>query len=182
MLELVDDLLRFSQTNKREIDKRPVHLKVLVEQCIEEQVANTRKGQVHVAIDADTLVLSDAPMLKVVIQNLLSNALKFTRTREVPEIRIIHERSNGRDVITVKDNGVGFDPKHQEQAFGIFKRLHRAEQFEGTGVGLAIVQRIVAKHGGEAWAQSAVDRGTSIHIALPTTDEATARVPFIKVA
>ncbi|HNU56296.1 MAG TPA: ATP-binding protein, partial [Flavobacteriales bacterium] len=178
MLELVDDLLRFSQTNKREINKRQVPLRELVEQCVAEQVAEARMDQVHVVIDKDVVILTDAPMLKVVLQNLLSNALKFTRTREVPEISIAHQRSDGRDLITVKDNGVGFDPKHKEQAFGIFKRLHQAEQFEGSGVGLAIVQRIVAKHGGEVWAESAVDQGTSIHIALPTTEKGATRVPF----
>jgi signal transduction histidine kinase len=85
-------------------------------------------------------------------------------------------------VITVKDNGVGFDAQHKEQAFGIFKRLHKAEQFEGSGVGLAIVQRIVDKHGGEVWAESAVGQGTSIHVALPMVEESRAAIPFIKVA
>ncbi|MCB9164721.1 MAG: response regulator [Flavobacteriales bacterium] len=182
MLELVDDLLRFSQTNKREIEKRPVVLKQLLEQCVAEQVAESRFDQVHIEVGAEVVILTDAPMLKVVLQNLLSNALKFTRTRELPDIRITHEHLDGRDVIVVKDNGVGFDPKHKEQAFGIFKRLHQAEQFEGSGVGLAIVQRIVAKHGGEVWAESAVDQGTSIHIALPTTEDGATRVPFFKVA
>lgn len=182
MLELVDDLLRFSQTNKREIERRQVLLRRLVEQCVNEQVAGSRLGQVHLDIDPETMVLSDAPMLKVMLQNLLSNALKFSRNRELPEIRIRHERTGGRDVITVKDNGVGFDPQHKEQAFGIFKRLHKAEQFEGSGVGLAIVQRIVAKHGGEVWAESALDQGTSIHVALPIAEEAKASVPFFKVA
>jgi signal transduction histidine kinase len=121
-------------------------------------------------------------MLKVVLQNLLSNALKFSRNRELPEIRIQHIRTDERDLITVRDNGVGFDAQHKEQAFGIFKRLHKAEQFEGSGVGLAIVQRIVAKHGGEVWAESALDKGTSIHVALPISEVDQERVPFFKVA
>lgn len=182
MLELVDDLLRFSQTNKREIDRRDVNLRNLVEQCIDEQVADARKSQIHVDIAPDAHVLSDAPMLKVVLQNLLSNALKFSRNRELPEIRIQHIRTDERDLITVRDNGVGFDAQHKEQAFGIFKRLHKAEQFEGSGVGLAIVQRIVAKHGGEVWAESALDKGTSIHLALPISEVDQERVPFFKVA
>ncbi len=182
MLELVDDLLRFSQTNKREIERIETPLKPLVQQCIAEQVAGTRLSQVHVDIAEEARVLTDAPMLKVVLQNLLSNALKFTRTMEMPMIRIQHLRADGRDVITVTDNGVGFDPKHKEQAFGIFKRLHKAEQFEGSGVGLAIVQRIVDKHGGEVWAESAVGMGTSIHVALPIVEEARNVIPFIKVA
>lgn len=182
MLQLVDDLLRFSQTNQREMERKDTLLRPLVQQCVEEQVADSRLGQIHLDIAPDATVLTDAPMLKVVLQNLLSNALKFTRQRELPEIRIQHLRTDGRDVITVKDNGVGFDAQHKEQAFGIFKRLHKAEQFEGSGVGLAIVQRIVDKHGGEVWAESAVGQGTSIHVALPIVEESRAAIPFIKVA
>lgn len=182
MLELVDDLLRFSQTNKRDVDRRKIGLRDLVGAVVEEQVPEARLAQIRLDIAAEACVLSDAPMLKVVLQNLLSNALKFTRHRESPEIRIGHVCRDGRDIITVQDNGVGFDPQHKDQAFGIFKRLHKAEQFEGSGVGLAIVQRIVAKHNGEVWAESAVDQGTTIHVALPTAEEAGAVIPFIKVA
>lgn len=182
MLDLVDDLLRFSQTNTRELERAEVALQPLLEQVVHEQVAESRRDQVHLHIRPGTMVLADAPMLKVLIQNLLSNALKFTRNRERPVIQIDHCRSDGRDVITVKDNGVGFDAQHKEQAFGVFKRLHKADQFEGSGVGLAIVQRIVAKHGGEAWAESAIDQGTSIHIALPVEEVRSTSVPFIKVA
>lgn len=182
MLDLVDDLLRFSQTNTRELERAEVALQPLLEQVVHEQVAESRRDQVHLHIRPGTMVLADAPMLKVLIQNLLSNALKFTRNRERPVIQIDHCRTDGRDVITVKDNGVGFDAQHKEQAFGVFKRLHKADQFEGSGVGLAIVQRIVAKHGGEAWAESAIDQGTSIHIALPVEEVRSSSVPFIKVA
>lgn len=182
MLELVDDLLRFSQTNKREVERREVLLRPLIEQCIEEQVADSRREQVRIEVGSEVSVLIDAPMLKVVLQNLLSNALKFTRDRRSPEIRISHSQVDGRDVITIRDNGVGFDPQHKDQAFGIFKRLHKADQFEGSGVGLAIVQRIVSKHGGEVWAESAVDQGTSIHVAIPVAEGRTQAVPFFKVA
>jgi PAS domain S-box-containing protein len=182
MLELVDDLLRFSQTNKRDIDRREVQLRPLIEGAVQEQVPENRIGQVHIEIEDRTMVLTDAPMLRVVVQNLLSNALKFTRHREQPEIRIRHRRADGRDILTVEDNGVGFDPQHKDQAFGIFKRLHKADQFEGSGVGLAIVQRIVAKHDGEVWAESAVGQGTSIHVALPIAEGGSSVIPFIKVA
>lgn len=182
MLELVDDLLRFSQTNKRDVDKREMRLRQLVVDIVHEQVPLSRADQVKIEIDEDALVLVDAPMLKVVLQNLLSNALKFTRLRESPEIQIEHRREDSRDVITVQDNGVGFDPRLAEQAFGIFKRLHKTDQFEGSGIGLAIVQRIVSKHDGEVWAESAVGQGTSIHVALPTAEASNSVIPFIKVA
>lgn len=182
MLELVDDLLRFSQTNTREMECREIVLLPLIQQGVDEQVSPDRRDQVTISIDPNVHVLADAPMLKVVIQNLLSNALKFSRDRERPEIIISHNNSDGRDVITVKDNGVGFENQHKDQAFGIFNRLHKADQFEGTGVGLAIVHRIVSKHNGEVWAESAVDQGTSVHVALPDQAISKAAVPFIKVA
>lgn len=182
MLELVDDLLRFSQTNKRDIDRREVRLRPLIESALQEQVPEARANQISIDIDENAHILTDAPMLRVVVQNLLSNALKFTRLREKPEISVRHRRTEERDIITIQDNGVGFDPQHKEQAFGIFKRLHKADQFEGSGVGLAIVQRIVAKHDGEVWAESAVDQGTSIHVALPVSNGTSALIPFIKVA
>lgn len=182
MLDLVDDLLRFSQTNTRELERREVPLAPLLAQLILEQVAEVRRGQITIEVENDATVLADAPMLNVALQNILSNALKFTRLRERPKIVIGHRRVEGKDVIHVKDNGVGFDAQHKEQAFGVFKRLHKADQFEGTGVGLAIVQRIVAKHGGEVWAESAVDQGTTVFIALPIQNVRSSAIPFIKVA
>jgi len=182
MLDLVNDLLRFSQTNTRELERNSVDLISLLEQAIEDQVADQRKAQLHILVAPGTQVLADAPMLKVLMHNLLSNALKFTRHREDPSITIAHHHANGRDVISVSDNGVGFEAADQEQVFGVFKRLHKGDQFEGTGVGLAIVQRIVTKHGGEVWAESVPNKGTTIHVALPDQNEATQPIPFIKVA
>jgi PAS domain S-box-containing protein len=182
MIELVDDLLRFSQTNTREMELKSVDLSALVQSVVEEQVAAERMAQVSVEIASGSMVMADAPMLKVVMQNLLSNALKFTRTTAAPRITIAHTREGGRDLIHVRDNGVGFDPKHKDQAFGVFKRLHKADQFEGTGVGLAIVHRIISKHGGEVWAESAVGAGTTIHISLVANAQAEGSPPFVRVA
>jgi PAS domain S-box-containing protein len=168
MIELVDDLLRFSQTNTRELELRRVHLHPLVQDLVAELTHTDRRGQVHIEIAPDACVLADASMLKVVLQNILSNALKFSRHTLEPRIVIAHRRENGRDLITVQDNGVGFDAAHKQQVFGAFKRLHKQEQFEGTGVGLAIVHRIVGKHGGEVWADSELGKGTTIHVSLPS--------------
>lgn len=182
MIELVDDLLRFSQTNTREMELRKVELAPLVKSVVDEQVATERMAQIAIEIEPGSSVLADAPMLKVVIQNLLSNALKFTRTTDAPRITIAHSHEGDRDLIHVRDNGVGFDAKHKDQAFGVFKRLHKADQFEGTGVGLAIVHRIVSKHGGEVWAESAVGAGTTIHISLAAQARAEVKPPFVQVA
>lgn len=178
MIDLVDDLLRFSQTNTRELEPAPVNLKHLVEQAIGDQVPDERRAQVHLDITPDTEVLADAPMIKVVLHNLLSNALKFSRTQDAPRIVVAHRDELQRDVISVSDNGVGFDPQHRDQVFGAFKRLHQADQFEGTGVGLAIVHRIVSKHGGQVWAESSPGQGTTIHFALPRTHAVSSGLPF----
>lgn len=182
MIALVDDLLRFSQTNTREMERRPVVLDELVRQVIVDQVPEERVHQIAVAVHPGVEVIADAPMLKVVLHNLISNALKFTRTNEMPAITIGHQREGNKDHIWVKDNGVGFDSRHKDQVFGVFKRLHTPDQFEGTGVGLAIVQRIVTKHGGEVRAESAPGAGTTIHINLPNTLFLAQAPPFVKVA
>jgi PAS domain S-box-containing protein len=182
LLGLVDDLLNFSQTNTRELERNEVPLLPLVEQVVNEQVAESRMDEIVLSIEPEQVVLADAPMLKVVLHNLLSNALKFTREKESPVIEIGYRREGDRDILFVKDNGVGFDAQHKEQAFGAFKRLHKADQFEGTGVGLAIVHRIVSKHGGEVWAESEVGHGTTILFALPIALDRTDHIPFIKVA
>ncbi|MCB0764961.1 MAG: response regulator [Flavobacteriales bacterium] len=182
MIELVDDLLRFSQTNTRQMERTTVPLRPLVNDLLEELVPEDRIGQVRLEMASDATVLADAPMLKVVLQNLLSNALKFTRTIDAPTIIIGHVHEGERDLLYIKDNGVGFESKHRDQVFGAFKRLHNTDQFEGTGVGLAIVHRIVSKHGGEVWAESAVGVGTTIRISLAGTAQDTMHGPFGKVA
>ncbi len=182
MIDLVDDMLRFSQTNTRELDRRAVDIHELVASVIDEQVPEDRRSQLVNAVPQGATVLADAPMLKVILHNLLSNSLKFTRNQSSPSIRIALGEKEGHDVLSVQDNGVGFDAQHKDQVFGVFKRLHKVEQFEGTGVGLAIVSRIVRKHGGEVWADSAIGAGTTIHIALPKAESRSQFPPFVKVA
>ncbi|MCB9184885.1 MAG: response regulator [Flavobacteriales bacterium] len=182
MIQLVDDLLRFSQTNTRELERKAVPLRELVLESVEDIVPQDRRAQVSLDVTDEAQVLADAPMLKVLLHNLLSNALKFTRTKASPRIAIEHRDEPDHDHLIVKDNGVGFEAQHKDQAFGVFKRLHKADQFEGTGVGLAIVQRVVAKHGGEVWAESAVNQGTAIHVRLPKAAARSRQAPFSQVA
>jgi light-regulated signal transduction histidine kinase (bacteriophytochrome) len=112
------------------------------------------------------LVECDPILIKQVFQNLIANALKFTRARERAIIEISQRQENGEMVIAVSDNGVGFNMKYQDKLFGVFQRLHRAEDFEGTGIGLATVKRIVHKHGGRVWAEAEVEKGATFYFTL----------------
>jgi light-regulated signal transduction histidine kinase (bacteriophytochrome) len=123
-------------------------------------------------------VIGDASLLKQVLTNLIDNAIKYSRTRDPATIEIGcagHEA--GRAILFVRDNGVGFDMLYADKLFGVFQRLHRPEEFEGTGIGLATVRRIVSRHGGRVWAEGALDQGATFYVTLesaPPTKEATA--------
>ncbi len=167
LIELVDDLLRFAQTNTRDLRREDVDIRILAEECVHEQTVPGQNAQVDVRMPAGLAVQADRAMLKVVLTNLLSNAIKFTRTVDRPLIEIGHRDTGEEHLVWVKDNGVGFDSSRADQVFGVFKRLHRNDQFEGSGVGLAIVQRILHKHGGSCWAESRPGEGATLFIKLP---------------
>ena len=168
MGELIDSLLVFSRMGRAEMLNTRVDLNAIIRQA-QRDVMDTDNGRaVEWVVDELPTVPGDPSMLQLVFTNLLSNALKYSRTRDKSTIEIgSRNGSAGETVVYVKDNGVGFDMAYANRLFGVFQRLHRAEEFEGTGIGLANVQRIVARHGGRVWAESELGKGATFYVALP---------------
>jgi PAS domain S-box-containing protein len=172
MGQLIDDLLSFSRMGRAELMRTRVGLGPLVAE-VRESLAGETQGR-EVAWDVNGLpeVMGDPAMLRVVMTNLLSNALKYSRTRARAEIEVAWRRGeDGQAVIWVRDNGVGFDMQYVGKLFGVFQRLHRAADFEGTGIGLATVRRIVHRHGGRTWAEGRPDAGATVYLSLPLYEE-----------
>ncbi len=161
MGKLVDELLNLARLGRAGLKLQTVVLNSVIEDVASLLQPECQGRVIDWKIEDLPPVECDPVLMKQVFQNLLANALKFTRTRERAVIDIGYRVSNGELVILVRDNGVGFNMKYKDKLFGVFQRLHRAEDFEGTGIGLATVQRIVHKHGGRVWAESEVDKGTS---------------------
>ena len=173
MGKLIDDLLGFSRVGRAEAKNTFVSLKQLVEEAIAELTEETADRDIAWKIGALPTCYGDRAMLRLVLVNLVANAVKFTRTRSPAEIEIGWTDEGQNDVVFVRDNGVGFDMSYANKLFGVFQRLHLAEEFEGTGIGLATVQRIVHRHGGEIRAEGALDRGATFYFSLPKAQGAT---------
>jgi PAS domain S-box-containing protein len=168
MGNLIDDLLAFSRIGRAETQKTVVNLAQLVREALSE-VREDAEGR-NIAWKIGTLpdFYGDRSMLRLVLVNLISNAVKFTRTRPQAEIEIGSAGGNGDELIVfIRDNGVGFDMKYLNKLFGVFQRLHQASEFEGTGIGLATVQRIIHRHGGKVWAEGAVGSGATFYFSAP---------------
>ncbi len=166
MGQLVDDLLAFSHLGRQALARRSVDPTELVQQCLDELRTEQVGRQVVLTIGALPACAADPALLKQVWINLLSNALKYTRQRDPARIEIGSQSADGETVYVIKDNGVGFDTRYSDKLFGVFQRMHRAEDYEGTGVGLAIVQRIIHRHGGRVWATAEVDHGATFYFTL----------------
>ena len=166
MGRLVDDLLNLSHVGKTELTLRRVALNPLVEEVLAEIKLETANRQIEWQIGQLPSMECDPGLIKLVFTNLLANAVKYTRPREQAQIEIGEMKQNGENAIYVRDNGVGFNMKYSNKLFGVFQRLHRAEEFEGTGVGLATVARIVRKHGGRIWAEAEVNKGATFFFTL----------------
>jgi light-regulated signal transduction histidine kinase (bacteriophytochrome) len=166
MGDLIDDLLVFSRMGRAAMGRARVPLGPVVAEVLGEIQEDVKGRKIDWKIDPLPEVQGDPAMLRQVLANLISNAVKYTRTRPEARIEIGAQSANGDTVVFVRDNGVGFDAQYAHKLFGVFQRLHSEKDFEGTGAGLAIVQRIVARHGGRAWADGEVGKGATFYFTL----------------
>ena len=172
MGRLVDALLGFSRMQRQEMRHVPVDMTVLARRCAGEVAADPAQATVAVRLEIGELphCHGDPYLLQQVWANLLGNAVKYSRRAAEPRVVVSGARVDGEAVYSVRDNGVGFDPRYTDKLFKVFQRLHRPDEFEGTGIGLALVERIVARHGGQVWADASPGGGAVFSFALPGSD------------
>ncbi len=172
MGRLIDGLLIFSRLGRVEMSREPVNLKQLTEEALQELQPEIEGREIDWRIGELPVVEGNREMLRTVVVNLLSNAIKFTRPRRPAQIEVgCRGAREGEAVCFVRDNGVGFDMRYAGKLFGVFQRLHRARDFEGTGIGLANVQRIILRHWGRVWAEGEVGRGATFYFSLPLRED-----------
>lgn len=169
MGQLVDDLLKLARIGRQELVCKPVDLNALLQSTLQDLELECEQRQIEWRIGRLPVVGCDTGLMKQVFANLLSNAIKYTRHREMAIIEVGHSASDS--TLFVRDNGAGFDQRYAHKLFGVFQRLHRMEEFEGTGVGLATVQRIIQKHGGRIWAEGAVGKGATFSFSLAASSQ-----------
>jgi PAS domain S-box-containing protein len=167
MSQLIDDLLQFSRITRYSIVSAEVNLEQLFRAVFEEQKALQPDRKMELNLNPLPTVKGDSALLRQVVENLVSNAIKYSRVREVSRIEVGARVEKGDHVISVKDNGVGFDMRYVDKLFQVFQRLHSDKEFEGTGVGLAIVQRIISRHGGRIWAEAEPGKGATFFFTVP---------------
>ena len=168
MGQLIDDLLAFSRMGRHELSKTPIDLDGLIQEVIRELAPEIHGRSIHWQITSLPTITGDRAMLRQALVNLFANALKFTRQRQPAEIEIGWLPGQDNEIIVfIRDNGVGFEMAYADKLFGVFQRLHHADEFEGTGIGLASVRRIVDRHGGRVWAEGHVNQGATFYVSLP---------------
>lgn len=167
MAQLIDDILQFSRMGRQELSLAPVDMAHLVRTVFAELQPACAGRDVRLEVGPLPPTLADAALIRQVLVNLLTNAIKFTQPRDTARIEVSGAVEGARNVFCVRDNGVGFDMQYVDKLFGVFERLHGSNEFEGTGIGLAIVRQIVVRHGGEVWAEGKLDHGAAFHFTLP---------------
>lgn len=167
MSQLIDDILHLSRAGRQDMNLTKLDLESLFQSSFNELKQSNQDRDIHLEIEPLPPVYGDRALLQQVISNLLANSFKFTATRETAVINVGFQEEENEYIFHVKDNGVGFNMKYSDKLFGLFQRLHGQDEFEGTGVGLSIVQRIIRRHGGDIWAEGKVDEGAVFYFTLP---------------
>jgi signal transduction histidine kinase len=167
MNSMIDALLALSKLSAQPLARQPVNLSQLAGYVAEDLRRQSPGREVTLHIEPELQVMGDPTLLRLVLENLLGNAWKYTGKSRAPEVWL-ERRAQHPDTFTVRDNGAGFDMRFADRLFGVFQRLHSTSDFQGTGIGLATVRRIIRRHGGEVWAEAEVDRGASFHFRLPS--------------
>jgi light-regulated signal transduction histidine kinase (bacteriophytochrome) len=170
MSQLIDDLLKLSRVGRGDIERRVVDLSALVAGIGSRLAEREPARDVTLDIEPGVVVRGDARLLTIVLENVLDNAWKFTRRRERAVIRFFTAERDGRRVVCVSDNGTGFDMRYRDKLFAPFQRLHRAEDFEGTGIGLVTIARILARHGGDASIEGVEGHGATVYLFIPAVE------------
>ena len=168
MGQLIDDLLALSRLGREALSLSRLSMNELTNDVWDELTANNPDRPMNLKIEPVPMCLGDRSLIKQVLVNLISNAIKFTRIREVPLIEAGGYATETEHIFYIRDNGIGFDMRYYDKLFGVFQRLHSNEGYEGTGIGLTIVQRIINRHGGRVWAESEPDKGATFYFTLPT--------------
>jgi len=166
MARMIDDLLNLARLDRRSMSLQMTSLNLLVENVMHDLESETADRKIDWRVGSLPSINCDPGLIQQVFANLLSNAVKYSRRREPAVIEVDQSTIDGQLVLFVRDNGAGFNPKYSDKLFGTFQRLHSDEEFEGTGVGLATVQRIVRKHGGRVWAEAEVNKGATFYFSL----------------
>lgn len=167
MAQLIDDLLRFSKLGRLPVNKRIINTDTLINAVVDEQIQVSGRSGIAIKLGALEDLNADRNLMQHVFSNLISNAIKYSRHQKEPIIEISSQKENDVVTYTIKDNGVGFNNQYADKMFKVFQRLHEESEFEGTGVGLALVHRIVTKHGGRIWAQGEENNGATFYFSLP---------------
>jgi light-regulated signal transduction histidine kinase (bacteriophytochrome) len=163
---LIDDLLAFSRLSRAEMRMSPIDMERLVNSVFQELTTPEQREPIEFRLDPLPPAVGDPKMIRQVWINLLANALKFSANRERAVIEVSGKQEAGETIYSVGDNGAGFDMQYADKLFGVFQRLHSEREFAGTGVGLAIIQRIIHRHGGRVWGEGAVEQGATFYFTL----------------
>jgi light-regulated signal transduction histidine kinase (bacteriophytochrome) len=167
MNRLIDDLLNLSRTNRTELKKSTIKMNQVLDDALSEVQPLMENRKVDINISTLPEVIGDYNLLRLVWVNLLDNAIKYTRSRKKAVIKIDYKEEKEEFIFCIHDNGVGFDMNYAQKLFGAFQRLHSTDEFEGTGIGLSNVRRIISRHSGRTWAEAEVDKGASFYFSLP---------------